>query len=267
MSSEPAASTDYTVDELIVSLMARHIVDGELVQQGGGTALGIVAVLLARRSHAPNLTYNYLTSTDPLVHGVGGEDQSPALASRTSLRPFDIDDLVSMCLRGKIDVFSTMPAQIDRHGNVNASLIGTDHQRPDVRFPGGLGIADWFLYAGRVYAYVPKHTLRVFVEQVDYVTGFGFPPGGLAARRALGIPGRGPQKVFSNLAVLAFDPATGLMGLESIHAGVSLDQVQANTSFDLPIPDPILTTAPPSAEEVRLMREEIDPRGLRKHRF
>ena len=196
----PDASTDYTVDELIVSLIARDIRDHELVQQGGGTLLGSVAVMLARRTHAPNLTYNYLTSIDPIVTRVGNPEDSPQVVSQTALAPFDIADMVSLCLRGKTEVFSTMPAQIDKYGNVNASLIGDDQQRPRVRFPGGLGIPDWTLYAGRVNVYVPKHTRRVFVEKVDYVTGLGHFPGGFAERVRRGVPGRGPQKVFSNLA-------------------------------------------------------------------
>lgn len=258
-------ATDYTIDELITVLIARNIRDGELVQQGGGTALGIVAVMLARLTHAPNLTYNYLTSVDPLVYRVGGAENSPAAASRTSLMPFSIDQIVSMCLRGKTDVFTTMPAQIDRYGNVNASLIG-DHDHPSVRFPGGLGIPDWALYAGRINAYLPKHTRRVFVEKVDYVTGLGHLPGGLAEREKRGIPGRGPDQVFSSLAVMDYDD-TGLMRLESLHAGVTLDEVRENTGFEFPVPDEIPQTEPPTVEQVDLIRNKIDPQGLRKHRF
>jgi glutaconate CoA-transferase subunit B len=263
----PDASTDYTVDELIVSLISRDIRDHELVQQGGGTQLGSVAVMLARRTHAPNLTYNYLTSMDPIVTSVGNPADSPHVVSQTALAPFDIGDIVWMCLRGKTDVFSTMPAQVDRYGNVNASLIGDDQQRPKVRFPGGLGISDWTLYAGRVNVYVPRHTRRVFVEKVDYVTGLGHFPGGFAERVRRGVPGRGPRKVFSNLAVMGFDPETGRMRLDSLHAGVRLEDVQANTSFDLLLPDQIPETPPPTVEEVDLIRNVIDPKGLRKHRF
>ena len=263
----PNFASDYTVDELVVSLIARDIRDHELVQQGGGTALGIVAVMLARLTHAPNLTYNYLTSVDPVVTRIDGAENSPAAAMRTSLMPFDIADMVSMCLRGKTDVFSTMPAQVDRYGNVNASLIGEDQQAPTVRFPGGLGIPDWTLYAGRVNVYTPKHTRRVFVEKVDYVTGLGHFPGGFAERERRGVPGRGPQQVFSNLAVMDFDPEIGLMRLASLHDGVGLDEVQANTSFDFAVPDPIPVTEPPTQEQVDLIRNRIDPRGLRKHRF
>ena len=262
----PDYASDYTIDEQILVCIAREIRDGELVQQGGGTALGIASVMLARLTHAPNLKYNYLTSTDPLVYSLAGEENTPAAVSATSLKPFAIDDMVSMCLRGKTNVFTTMPAQIDKYGNVNASLIG-DHQHPRVRFPGGLGISDWLLYAGRVNVYVPRHTARVFVEKVDYVTGYGRLPGGHAARREAGIPGEGPVRVFSNLAVMGFDDASGLMQLESLHAGVALDEVQANTGFELGIPDEIPATEPPTAEQLDLIRNKIDPNGLRKARF
>ncbi len=266
MTSATRYATDYTVDELVVAAIAHSIRDGELVQQGGGTALGIVAVLLARLTHAPNLKYNYLASVDPQFDSLGDPGHSALAVAGTSLMPFTIDQMVSMCLRGKTDVFGTMPAQIDRYGNVNVSLIG-EHQRPDVRFPGGYGITDWFLYAGRVFAYVPRHTTRSFVEQVDYVTGTGHLPGGLQERQRLGIPGRGPERVFSNLAVMSFDDESGLMRLESLHPGVTLAEVEANTGFDLPAAEDVGETQPPTEEEIALIRDHIDPRGLRRHRF
>ena len=188
------------------------------------------------------------------------------VAASTSLMPFNIDQMVSICLRGHTDVFTTMPAQIDRYGNVNVSLIG-DHDHPSVRFPGGLGIPDWMLYVGRVYVYVPKHTRRSFVEKVDYVTGLGQLPGGRAERLRRGIPGGGPEKVFTNLAVLTFDDQTGLMGLESVHAGSSLEEIRENTGFEFLAPDPVPETEPPTVEQIDLIRNKIDPRGLRKLRF
>ena len=259
-------ASDYTIDELIVASIARNIRDGELVQQGGGTTLGIVAVLLARLTHAPNLKYNYLASVDPQFDSVGDPAHSAQAVRGTSLRPFTIDEMVSMCLRGKTNVFSTMPAQIDRYGNVNVSVIG-EHQRPTRRFPGGYGISDWFLYAGRVFAYLPRHDTRTFVERVDYVTGQGHFPGGVRERQRRGIPGRGPSRVFSNLAVMSFDEESGLMRLESLHPGVARADVEANTGFDLPAPDEVPETEPPTEEQVALIRDRIDPRGLRKHRF
>ena len=259
-------ATDYTVDELIVAAIARRFRDGELVQQGGGTALAIVAVLLARLTDAPNLKYNYLTSVDPQFDSVGEPEHSAQAVAGTSLMPFTIDQMVSMCLRGKTDVFSTMPAQIDRYGNVNVSLIG-DHQQPRVRFPGGYGITDWFLYAGRVFAFVPHHTTRTFVERVDYVTGMGHLPGGLRERQRLGISGRGPDRVFSNLAVMSFDDESGLMRLESLHPGVTFAELEANTGFALPAAGDVAETEPPTEEQVALIRDRIDPLGLRKHRF
>lgn len=259
-------STDYTIDELVVCSLAREIRDGEFVAQGGGTALGIVSVLLARLTHAPNLKYNYLSSVDPLFDNIG-PDHSPDSVRGTALqRNMTIDGMVSMCIRGKIDVFSTMPAQIDRYGNVNVSLIG-DHQQPQTRFPGGYGITDWFLYANRVYAYLPKHTRRAFVEKVDYITGQGHIAGETNGRQRLGIPGQGPQRVVTNLGIMGFDEDTHAMRLDSVHPGVTQDEIEANTGFELIVGSDLQETEPPTVEQVDLIRNRIDPMGLRKHRF
>ena len=258
-------ATDYTVDELVTASIARNIQNGELIQQGGNTPLAIVAVALARLTHAPRAVYNFLGSIDPLLYELDDPNFVEA-GSETALMPLEFLHAIGMALRGKIDVFTGMPAQIDQYGNVNISLIG-DPAKTRARFPGGYGIPDWILYVRRVFFYLPRHTTQTFAERVDYITGTGHFPGGLAERRRRGIPGQGPEKIFSNIAVLGFDPETGRMRIESIHPGVSAEDLRSNTGFELLAPAEIPETEPPTREQVDLLRNRIDPKGLRKQRF
>ncbi|MEX2706480.1 MAG: CoA-transferase [Candidatus Freyrarchaeum guaymaensis] len=153
------------------------------------------------------------------------------------------------------------PAQIDRFGNVDMTLVG-DRVRPAIRFSGGVGTADLLVLADRVVYYAPYHERRVFVERVDYVTGAGHLEG--KWRERLNIRSKGPTKVISNLAVMSFETENKQMKLELVHPGVSVEEVVENTGFDLVIPDDVPETVTPMVDELRLPREKIDPNNLRK---
>jgi len=106
-----------------------------------------------------------------------------------------------------------------------------------------------------------QHDPRRFVERLDFVTTPGYLTGP-GAREAAGLPrGTGPYKVITDLAVLGYHEATKRMQVESLHPGVSLDEVRRRTSFDLLVREPLETTTPPTAEQLRILREEVDPRG------
>ena len=257
---------DYTIDELMAAALAREIRDGEIYFQTG-TPLGMAAAQLARLTHAPNIVFGYYYALDPPLYNVGGEAEDPDLMCANSIKVLGAwDEFWGLGLRGKIDTMMISAAQVDKYGNVNNSFIG-DPDKPKVRFPGPIGTPEVMAYANRVLMYVPRHERRVFVEKVDFVTGMGHVPGGLKARRELGVPGRGPEKMVTNLAVLGFDEDTGLMRLETLHPGVSVEDVKANTSFDLVMPKSVPQTEPPTVEQVELIRNKIDPLGIRMMRL
>jgi glutaconate CoA-transferase subunit B len=255
---------DYAIDELMVVALAREMKDGEMMYLGAAIPLGVVATQLARATHAPNLVciYGIWVDPDPFT------DYFSVLVDPLALKAFKasaftaMGDLHDLWQRGEIDFGLVRPAQIDQYGNINNSAIG-EYSKPKVRFPGGVAIGDVTHLVGRLLAYVPRHEPRVFVEKVDFITG----PGNLENgtwRKKMGIKGKGTHKVITDLAVLGFDEKNGRMRLESLHPGISLDEIKKNTGFDLIIPQKVPETEPPTVEQLRLVREKIDPSDARK---
>jgi glutaconate CoA-transferase subunit A/glutaconate CoA-transferase subunit B len=146
------------------------------------------------------------------------------------------------------------PAQVDRAGNFNNVIIGDDYERPLMRLPGSGGIPDVTTFSDRVHLYVPRHSRAVFVEQIDFVSGLGHSP----VRKK----GAGPRYLVSDLG--QFDFAHGNLRLITVHPGISLDKIHKKTGFPLELAPDLSETAPPTKTELRLLREEIDPLGIRR---
>jgi len=142
--------------------------------------------------------------------------------------------------------------QIDRYGNQNISAIG-DHAKPKVQMIGVRGAPGNTINHPTSY-WVASHSTRVFVELVDFVSGVGHdktPPGNV-------------RFVITNLGVFDFQTPQRTMRLRALHPGVTIDEVRENTGFELIIPDHVEEARAPSDEELRLIREMLDPKGLRK---
>ena len=165
-------------------------------------------------------------------------------------------DIFSLYLqRGNVDVGFLGGAQIDQFGNINATVIG-DYQHPKVRLPGSGGSMEIAAWANRCYIITP-HQKRRFPERVDFQTSIGFLSGG-DSRIKTGVRGGGPQAVVTNLGILGPNEDNELV-LTAIHPGVSFEQVQENTGWVLKKASHCTVTAPPNAEELRILREELDP--------
>nr|MDO8076730.1 CoA-transferase [Candidatus Freyarchaeota archaeon] len=253
---------DYTVDEIMVVAMAREIRDGDVVFQGITTPLAGAAIMLARETHARNASHLYFLGVNPVIHDISEVMVKPENFLGKVYGLLSIHEFWNLQQRGGVSLMFFRPAQIDRFGNANMTLVG-DRVRPAIRFSGGVGTADLLVLADRVVYYAPHHERRVFVERVDYVTGAGHLEGG-KWRERLNIRSKGPTKVISNLAVMSFETENKQMKLESVHPGVSVEEVVKNTSFDLVIPDDVPETVPPTVDELRLLREKIDPNNFRK---
>lgn len=246
----------YTANELMVCQAARQLQDGEVVFVGIG--LPNLACNLARRLHAPHLVLIYESGAvgavpERLPISIG----DPSLVT-DSLSVCSMFDIFSYYLQGGlIDVGFLQGAQIDRYGNLNTTVVG-DYEHPTVRLPGSGGACEIAILARRVIVITPQ-SKRGFPARVDFITSPGFVDGP-ETRRRLGMPGAGPAMLVTNLACYEF--IEGEMVLTSLHPGCTLEQVRNNTGWDVRVSARLETTDDPTNEELRIIREELDPTHL-----
>ncbi len=247
----------YSTSELMTIQAARLLRDGDVVFVGVG--LPNLACNLARKTHAPNLVMIYeagVIGARParLPLSIG----DPTLVSG-ALGVCSMYDIFTLYLqRGNVDVGFLGGAQIDRYGNINATVIG-GYDNPKVRLPGSGGSQEIAAWANRCYIITP-HQKRRFPEKVDFRTSAGF-LGGRAERQATGVRGGGPQAVVTNLGILEPDE-TGELILTALHPGATLEQAQENTGWALRAAESLRITELPTEEELRILREELDPNGI-----
>ncbi|HEC21760.1 MAG TPA: CoA-transferase subunit beta, partial [Chloroflexi bacterium] len=169
-------------------------------------------------------------------------------------------DLFGLYLQGGlVEVALLGGAQIDRHGNLNTTVIG-DYRSPKVRLPGSGGACEIAINAQRTFI-IMRLRRRAFVEKLDFQTSPGHLTGG-DARRDLRLPGAGPQLVITDRAIFDFDNPGREMQLISLHPGVTMDEVQAEIGWDIRVAETVTETSPPTGEELRLIRVELDPEGM-----
>ena len=243
-----------TPEEYMVVCMARQVEDGEIVAQGLATPLVAAAYLLARYTHAPNLYF---------ASAIGqGVCRNPAPLGLTQVESLWLDRSLTNIgfVRAVADVLPVLkpkeffrPGQLDARGNFNNIAFGQDYRTPRLRLPGTGGIPDVTTMSHDVYLYVPRHSRVTFVEKLDFVSGLGYDP----SRRS----GQGPRFLVTDLG--QFDYAHERMRLVSHHPGTTIAQIKAKTGFEFEISPAVHITPPPSEMEIRLLRDEIDPLGIR----
>jgi glutaconate CoA-transferase subunit B len=150
-------------------------------------------------------------------------------------------------------------AQIDRFGNLNTTVIG-DYKKPKTRLPGSGGACEIAINAQRTFM-IMRLKRRAFVEKLDFLTSPGHLTGG-DSRARLGLPGGGPELMITDKAILNFDNPEREMQLSELYPGVTVEDVQAEVGWPLRLAATIGETAPPTAEEIRLIRDEVDPQGM-----
>jgi glutaconate CoA-transferase, subunit B len=249
-----------TADEYMVVCMSRQVRDGETVAQGLATPLVAAAYLLARHTHAPNLYF---------ASAIGqGICRQPAPLSLTHIESLWLDKSLNHAgfVRAVADVLPRLrpkeffrPAQVDPYGNLNNVAFGKNYvesevKRPRLRLPGSGGIPDVTTFIDDIYLYVPRHSRLTFVKELDVCSGLGYD-----ARRT---HGSGPRYLVSDLG--QFDFKNGVLRLVSYHPPSSPEQIQSHTGFELEISPSIHRTPAPTDEELHLLRQVIDPLGIRK---
>ncbi len=248
----------YSSAELMIVNAARLLRDGDVVFVGVGQPN--LACNLAKRTHAPNLVMIYeagVIGAEParLPLSIG----DPTLVSG-SLSVVSMYDIFSLYLqRGNVDVGFMGGAQIDKYGNINATVIGADYRHPKVRLPGSGGSQEIAAWANRCYLMTP-HQKRRFPEKVDFMTSAGYLDG-RAGRAAAGVRGSGMLAVVTDIGMLEPD-AEGELMLTALHPGRTAQEAVDNTGWKLKVSSVLKTTEPVTERELKILREELDPNGI-----
>ena len=237
---------------------ARLLQDGDVVFVGvGGPNL---ACNLAKRTHAPNLVMIYeagVIGAEPSRLPLSIGDPTLVSGALSVVSMYDI--FANYLQRGNVDVGFLGGAQIDRFGNINATVIGSDYAHPKVRLPGSGGAQEIAAWANRCYVMTP-HKKRRFPEKVDFLTSAGYLDGA-GAREKAGLRGRGPLAVVTDIGILEPDE-TGELVLTALHPGKTIQEAAENTGWMLKAAAAVRTTEPVTGRELKILREELDPGGI-----
>ena len=226
-----AAPPLHSPEELMAAVIAREVRDGETVAVGTLAPIPASGVLLAHFTHAPSARVVIINHPDFWPFRTGSKE------------------FYDFAQRGGFDLFFLSGGQIDQFGNLNLIAVG-DVERPRVRFPGGAGAPMLYYIARRVVLFRAEHSPRTFVARVDHVGSPGSTPPGVPR------PG-GPSKAVTPLCVFRFEPTRGRFAVESLHPGVSRDELARRTGFDLAWAEGAGETAPPSPDELLVLRTRV----------
>lgn len=235
--------------------ISRQIKNGDMVAQGIATPLVAAGYLLAKLTHAPELVFmsaiGQTICHDWAPLGLATIEQ---MWIRQGVMSFSFVTAVCDLLPryGPKEFFR--PGQVDAYGNFNNVYIGGDYAKPRLRLPGSGGIPDVTVFEEQVHLYVPRHSRSTFVNELDFRSGLG--------HNASRISGQGPRSLITDLGQFDFGGDGGRIRLVTIHPGVKLRRIQSRTGFDFEIMDPLQETAPPSDDELGLLRTQIDPLGV-----
>jgi glutaconate CoA-transferase subunit B len=257
MSKNCAKPEEFSTLELMAVCGSRQIKNGEVVFIG--TGLPLIAAMLAKKTHAPAAKIVYEagfidSNSKEIALSIADSRLGYGAAAAIGL----IETLGLMLQGGHVDLGFVGAAQIDEHGNINTTYIGS-FEKPSVRLPGSGGGNDIISSAKRIVA-IMTHEKRKMVKKLDYLTSPGFLDGPNAREKA-GLMGGGPSLVVTNLCQMDFDPETKRIRLATVHPSVTAQQVVENSGFDLIVPKKVPTTELPTCEEIGLLRE-IDPNGI-----
>ena len=241
----------YTADEMMTVTAARALLDRMTCFVGIG--LPSEAANLARATHAPNLVLIYESGTIGAKPGALPLSIGDGTLAETAESVVSVPEIFNYWLQpGRIDVGFLGAAQLDKFGNINTTVIGSDYTDPRVRLPGAGGAPE-IAAACRQVIVVLRQTPRAFVTRVDFVTsvGFGDGPG---SRERLGLTGAGPRRIITDLGVLQPDPVTCEFVLTGIYPGISVADVKDRTGWDLQVSADLGVLPPPSQSELAALR-------------
>jgi glutaconate CoA-transferase subunit B len=248
---------EYTQSELMAVAGARELQDRQIVAVGLG--LPVVASFLAKMTHAPHMTMLFelgVIDPEPIHAGVGLAD--PRVWYRAKVLSSFVDILGAILHKGLVDVGFLGGLETDQYGNLNTTLVGDP--RGEFRHMVGSGGANDIASCAKRTIIIMRHEERKLKKAISFVTSPGYISGG-ESRLQAGLQG-GPSRVITDKAIFGFHAETKQMMLISIHPGNTLDDVLRTMGFSPVVPDTIPYTEPPTQEQVRLIREVIDPQRM-----
>ena len=248
---------DYTPSELMACAGARELQDRNIVAVGLG--LPVVASFLAKQTHAPNMTILFelgVIDPEPIHPGVGLAD--PRVWYRAKVLSSFVDILGTILHKGMVDVGFLGGLETDMYGNLNTTLLGDP--RGEFRHMIGSGGANDIASSARRTIIIMRHEARKLKQAISFVTSPGYITGGDSRVKA-GLGG-GPSRVITDKAIFGFHPDTKQMMLISIHPGNTLEDVLGTMGFTPIVPQHVPFTEPPASEQLRLIREVIDPKRM-----
>ncbi len=244
----------YTTNELMAVAASHLLQDKQNVVVGIG--LPQIATILAQNTHAPNLSIIYehgVVNPQPIDMGVGIAD--PRLWYQADYFTSFVGALGCLLQKGLVDVGFLGGLQVDQYGNLNSTLVKTDNGFKHYTGSGGAG--DIATYSKNIFVMM-RHEKRKIVDTVDFITSVGYYKG-KTSREDIGLPACNSVKIITNLCVLGFSKADKKIQIDSIHPGVSLEEVKENTGASFLIPVKPRVTEEPSKEEIELLENQIDP--------
>jgi glutaconate CoA-transferase subunit B len=247
----------YTDNEMMAISAGRMIKNGDIVF--AGTGVSMLAATAAKRIYSPKAVVFFESGgIDPSLEEIPMAVADLRAMSGTSINSGLIDAFSIVGHRKLHTIAFLGAAQIDRYGNLNTTMLG-NYWKPKTRFSGSGGACDVASLASGVITFM-QHEKRRFVEKLDYLTSVGWYQGG-QSRHQLGLPRGGAMAVVTNLGVLKFAETTKEMVLAEYYPGISIERILENTGFPLETSS-AQEAKPPSGEELRILREEVDPQKL-----
>jgi len=244
--------------ELMIYAMASEIENCDTVLHGVSSPLPVLAMSVARKTHAPDMAY---------ISGAGGVDPEldrvypssfDTRLNRNAVAYFGLHEAFDLAQRGELNLMFLGAAQIDRHGNTNLSVIG-DVNRPKVQLPGGAASAFLMPITPKVVIWATRHSTRVFVPKVDFVTGQGYDHRPEECRQ-------NEIVIVTNLGVMNFKNPQRVMQIQSYHPGHTVDEIIANTGFEIGVAPDVHETPSPEPNVTDLIRQ-MDPDQIRLSEF
>lgn len=248
----------YNLFELMVCVASRQLEDNKTAVIG--TGMPLAAAMLAQKTCAPNLVIMFEAGSMAPVLEKLPISVADSFTQTGALMHSSMNDVMEACQRGMVDYTFLGGAQIDMYGNINSTVIG-DYDNPKVRLPGSGGANDLASLCWQTLTITP-HDRRRFVEKLDFLTTPGYLSGPGAREKAGLPPDSGPYKVISTLALMGYDLETKRMCVETLHPGVTRQDVIEATSFEMLFAAEVGVTPEPTDEELKILREEVDPLGL-----